>query len=57
LVPPGDAPALESALDRVLGDAQLLSRLRARAQADVQKLTWRRIAERNLEVYEEVLAR
>jgi len=57
LVPPGDAAALESALDRALGDPELLARMRARAQADVQELSWRRVAAQNLAVYEEVLAR
>lgn len=55
LVPPADAGALESALDRVLADLQLLARLRAAAHADAQELTWERIARRNLEVYEAVI--
>ena len=57
LVPPADAGALEEALDRVIGDPALLARLRARAHADVQELTWRRIAEQNLRLYEEALGR
>jgi glycosyltransferase involved in cell wall biosynthesis len=57
LVPPADAVALEMALDRVVGDRALLSRLRAAAHADAQGLTGRRIAERNLEIYEQVVAR
>jgi glycosyltransferase involved in cell wall biosynthesis len=57
LVPPADAAALETALDRVVGDSALRARLRAAAHADAQRLTWHRIAERNLEVYERVLAR
>jgi glycosyltransferase involved in cell wall biosynthesis len=57
LVPPRDARALESALDRVLEDRDLLARLRSQAQVDAQQLSWRRIAERNLQVYEAALSR
>jgi hypothetical protein len=39
----------------VASDRALLERLRRTAHSDAQELTWRRIAERNLEVYEEAL--
>jgi glycosyltransferase involved in cell wall biosynthesis len=55
LVPPGDAGALEAALERLLDDRPLLERLRSAAHASAQELTWRRIAERNLELYERCL--
>jgi len=56
LVPPADAGALQAAVDRLVADPALLADLRANAHADVQALTWRRIAERNLDVYEKALA-
>ena len=55
LVPPRDSAALADALERVASDRALLERLRHAAHSDAQDLTWRRIAERNLEVYEEAL--
>jgi glycosyltransferase involved in cell wall biosynthesis len=57
LVPPRDSGALAEGVLRLAADRGLLERLRRAAHADAQELTWRRIAERNLEVYAEAGAR
>lgn len=57
LVPPRDARGLAGALEHLVGHRQQLDRLRRAAQADARKLSWRRIAKRNLEVYEAALER
>jgi glycosyltransferase involved in cell wall biosynthesis len=51
LVPRRDPAGLASALRRLLADAPLRRRLGAAAAAAVRGLTWRRAAERTLEVY------
>ena len=40
LVPPGDAPAMAAALDRLLSEPELAERLRSRAFEDVKDRTW-----------------
>jgi glycosyltransferase involved in cell wall biosynthesis len=57
LVPPRDSASLAAGVLRLAGDRELLERLRRATRADAQALTWRRIAERNLEVYAEAGAR
>lgn len=57
LVPPRDSASLAAGVLRLAGDRELLERLRGPARADAQALAWRRIAERNLEVYAETGAR
>jgi glycosyltransferase involved in cell wall biosynthesis len=57
LVPPRDSDALAHGVLRLAEDRDLLERLRRAAHSDAQALTWRRIAERNLEVYAEAGAR
>ncbi len=55
LVPPGDAGALARSLDRVLGDAMLADRLVAAGETRALELSSERLAERYVELYEEVL--
>jgi glycosyltransferase involved in cell wall biosynthesis len=57
LVPSRDAGATASALLRLAGDRPLLERLRARAHASAQSLSWPRVAGDSLRVYERGLAR
>jgi glycosyltransferase involved in cell wall biosynthesis len=56
LVPPGDAPALAAAVHRLAGDRTLLDRMRAAAQRRVQELSWRRVAQDTVAIYERVRA-
>ena len=57
LVPPGDAAALRSAVERLLGDADLRARLGAAAREKAQReLSYGVAAERLRAVYEEALA-
>ena len=57
LVPARDPDALAQGMLRLAENRELLERLRRAAHSDAQALTWRRIAERNLEVYAETGAR
>ena len=52
LVPPGDSVALGRTLCSLARDRERLERLRRAAHATAQALTWRRMAEGNLAVYE-----
>jgi glycosyltransferase involved in cell wall biosynthesis len=54
LVEPGDAAALAEALRRVAADEGLRRDLSARGRARAAEFTWRRTAERTLEVYERI---
>ncbi|MFE5617489.1 glycosyltransferase family 4 protein [Streptomyces sp. NPDC056463] len=57
-VPPGDAGALAAGLGRVLGDAELRSRLGAAGRARVlERFTWARAAQGTAELYREAIAR
>ena len=56
LVPPGDADAVARAIARLLDDRATAARLAEAGRAAVAALTWRRNAERQLEIYERVLA-
>ncbi len=56
LVPPGDADAVARAIARLLDDRAAAARLAAAGRAAVAALTWRRNAERQLEIYERVLS-
>ncbi|MFI6348765.1 glycosyltransferase family 4 protein [Streptomyces sp. NPDC050560] len=57
-VPPGDPEALAAALDRLLGDATLRSRLGAAGRARVlARFTWARAAAGTAELYREAIAR
>ncbi len=51
-VPPGDAAALAEALRRVWNDQDLAAQMRERGYARVREMSWRRTAERTLEVLE-----
>ncbi len=51
LVPPRDAPALATALTRLLGDAPLRARLAAAAFDEVRAMSWTATAARTLDVY------
>lgn len=55
LVPPGDAAALASAIDRVLTEPGLSQRLRQRAKKRARDYDWSVLAVRIHEVYKEVL--
>jgi glycosyltransferase involved in cell wall biosynthesis len=57
LVPPGDAGALERALDELLADPGRLARLRMAAHASVQQLGWPQVAAGQLERYAQLLRR
>ncbi len=56
LVAPGDAEAVAAAIARLLDDPATAARLAAAGRAAVAALTWRRNAERQLAIYEQVLA-
>jgi len=53
-VPPRDADALATALKRVWNDNESAVRMRERGYARVREMSWRRTAERTLEVLESV---
>jgi glycosyltransferase involved in cell wall biosynthesis len=56
LVPAGDAPAITSALRRLLGDAGLRKRMGEAGRRRVEEnFSWRQAAERTVKVYEEVV--
>jgi hypothetical protein len=58
LVPPGDAPALQAAVMRLLDDADLRERLGARARATVEaEFSAARMAERTVAFYRRIIAR
>jgi glycosyltransferase involved in cell wall biosynthesis len=58
LVPPGDAVALATALERVLDDPALAARLGAGGRATiVRDFTWKRVGEKLEAVYRNLLAR
>jgi glycosyltransferase involved in cell wall biosynthesis len=55
LVPPGDVQALRDALERVLGDPELATRLGVRAREDARnRFTWDQVARRCLDAYASV---
>ena len=56
LVPPGDVAALRERLQTLLGDPSLQRRLGQNARQDVlDRFTWRKVAERCLQAYSDVL--
>jgi glycosyltransferase involved in cell wall biosynthesis len=56
LVPPRDPPALRAAIDRLLADAELRSRLGAAAKARVARTCgWEQVIDDTLEIYERAL--
>jgi glycosyltransferase involved in cell wall biosynthesis len=56
LVPPRDAAALKTAVERLIGDRDLLTRMKVAAQSTARRFTWRRVAEARLQVYERLIA-
>jgi glycosyltransferase involved in cell wall biosynthesis len=56
LFPPGDANALARAIAELLGDEQSRNALAAGALAHARGLSWTRITDRLMELYEEALA-
>ncbi len=54
LIPPDDGEALVGAIQRLLADAALAERLRARAQQDVRSYRWDELVERTAAVLEEL---
>jgi glycosyltransferase involved in cell wall biosynthesis len=57
LVPPRDSAALERALERLVSDTALRDRLRRAAHGTAQRMTWTRIAEETLALYDEARRR
>lgn len=57
LVDPLDIKALRAAIERVIGDPELRSRLTARGRESVMQFTWARVAEAYRARYETVLRR
>ncbi len=57
LVPPRDSATLAAAIRRAMGDAGLRRRLADAAFDVAREMTWRRTAERTVEVYERALGR
>jgi glycosyltransferase involved in cell wall biosynthesis len=57
LVPPADADSLEQALERLVTDDGLLTRMRREAYDTAQRFSWRENASRRLEVYEGLVRR
>lgn len=55
LVPPGDATALASALDALLGDAALAEALRAAGPVRADGATWARATDRHVDAYRTAL--
>jgi len=56
LAPPADPPALAHAIRRLLEDQPLAARLGSAAHVRVEReLTWRRTAERTIDLYQEVI--
>jgi glycosyltransferase involved in cell wall biosynthesis len=56
-VPVADGPALAAAIERLLGDRELLGRFRAAAHATAQDYGWDRVGARTLALYEEAIDR
>jgi alpha-1,3-rhamnosyl/mannosyltransferase len=57
LFPPGDVDACASALERILGDAELRADLDERGRARAAELTWERCAEAHATAYSRAVAR
>lgn len=56
LMPPGDAPALAAALERILGEPNLRESLITAGRARAAQLTWAATAEATVRVYREVIS-
>jgi glycosyltransferase involved in cell wall biosynthesis len=56
IVPRADAPAMAAALEQLIAEPSLLSRLRENAHATAQRYSWKRIAPETLDLYREALA-
>jgi glycosyltransferase involved in cell wall biosynthesis len=54
LVPPRDPAAMSAAIDRVLGDVELRTELRAAGRARAAQFSWSRVAEETAAIYGEV---
>lgn len=58
VVPPRDAPALRTGIERLLGDAELRGRLGAAARADAkERLSWSVATEATIQAYRDALSR
>jgi alpha-1,3-rhamnosyl/mannosyltransferase len=56
LIDPNDVEALSHALEQAIGDSTLRARLIEQGRQRVRHYSWRRAAERLLEVYQKVAA-
>lgn len=56
LVQPGDIPAIQAALTRLMADPELRAELGAQAQQRIRELAWERIVTQHIDVYQRVIA-
>ena len=55
LAPPGDVDALSHALERVVSDGGLRTRLAAWSRSEVEQFSWQNVGQRIVEFYQEAM--